>query len=57
MYMTEVQLATIGRLKNKVQNLDSSLNRTIDDILDGGPSFYKIDAQIPQNVRDIILGK
>lgn len=57
MYMTEVQLATIGRLKNKVQNLDSSLNRTIDDILDGGPSLYQIDAQIPQNVRDIILGK
>lgn len=55
MYMTEVQMMTIGRLKNKVQQLNLSMEDMIDDILDGGPSFYEIDAQIPQKVRDIIL--
>ena len=55
MYMTEVQLATIGRLKNKVsEQYSSSLGHTIDDILDGGSSFYEIDKQLPQHVKDII---
>ena len=55
MYMSEVQLSTIGRMKNKVASTsDSSLEQTIDDILDGGEAFYQIDKQIPQRIRDII---
>ena len=55
MYMTEVQMATIGRLKNKVSDLcDFSFEKTIDDILDGGDSFFEIDKQIPQQIRSII---
>ena len=53
--MAEVQLATIGRLKNKVSYLnDSKLESGIDDILDGGDAFYELDAQIPQDMRDKI---
>ena len=56
MYMTEVQLSTISRLKNKVAGLyDVSFAEIIDDILDGGPSFYEFDAKMPQNIRDTIL--
>jgi hypothetical protein len=55
MNMAEVQLATIGRLKNKVSSLnDSKLESGIDDILDGGDAFYELDAQIPQDMRDKI---
>ena len=55
MYMAEVQNITIGRLKNKVSNLfDYSFEHTIDDILEGGKSFYGIDSQIPQHIRNII---
>jgi hypothetical protein len=56
MYMTEVQMSTIGRLKNKVSNLyNSSLEQTVDDILEGGQSFHDIDRQIPSQMRSIIL--
>lgn len=56
MYMTEVQIATVVHLKNKVSNLyDSSLKQTIDDILNGGPSFYEIGREIPQKIRYVIL--
>lgn len=56
MYISEAQLATVGRLRTKVANLySSSLERTIDDILAGGPSFSDIDSQIPQETREIIL--
>lgn len=56
MYMTEVQMATIGRLRNKVSNLyDSSLDYTVTDILEGGKSFYEIDRQIPLQMRNVIL--
>ena len=55
MYMTEVQMATIGRLKNKVSELyDLSIENTIDEILDGGPSFFEMDNQIPQKFKNII---
>lgn len=56
MYMTEVQMATIGRLKNKISNLyNYSFEETIDDILKGGKSFFEIDSQIPQKMKDVIL--
>lgn len=56
MYMTEVQMSTIGRLKNKVSNLyNSSLEQTVDDILEGGQSFHDIDRQIPSQMQSIIL--
>ena len=56
MYMTEVQIATIGRLKNKVSNLyDSSIEQTVNDIMEGGRSFYEIDRQIPLKIRNAIM--
>lgn len=55
MYMTEVQMSTIGRLKKKVINYDPSLEHTIDDILNGGKSFYDIEREIPQKQKDLIL--
>lgn len=55
MYMNEVLLSTVGRLKSKVSSTyDSELEQTIDDILEGGKSFTQVDSQIPQKIREII---
>ena len=55
MYMAQVQLITIARLKKTVsQSCNTKLEKTIDDILAGGASFEEIDAKIPQKFRDII---
>lgn len=55
MYMNEVLLSTVGRLKGKVSSTyDSELEQTIDDILEGGKSFTQVDRQIPQKIREII---
>ncbi len=55
MTMMEVQLTTITRLMNKVKNTgDKELEDKIDDILDGGPAFYEITAQLPQEMKDVI---
>lgn len=55
MTMMEVQMSTIVRLKNKVSELyDDEFEGTIDDILDGGNSFYEIEAYLPSNIKDII---
>ena len=55
MTMMEVQLATISRLMNKVSQLyDDELESKIKDVLDGGPSFYELDAKLPTSIKDII---
>lgn len=55
MSMMEVQLATISRLMSKVSQLyDDELESKIKDVLDGGPSFYELDAQLPSSIKDII---
>ena len=55
MSMMEVQLATISRLMSKVSLLcDDELESKIQDVLDGGPSFYELDAQLPSSIKDII---
>lgn len=56
MTMMEVYMNTIYRLKNKANAYwDSDLAIVIDNILDGKQDFYKVDAQIPQEVREVIL--
>ena len=55
MTMMEVQFATISRLMSKVSQLyDDELESKIKDVLDGGPSFYELDAQLPSSIKDII---
>ena len=55
MTMMEVQYSTIYRLMNKVTNLfDDELENMIKDILDGGASFYELDAQLPSSIKDTI---
>ena len=54
--MMEVYMNTIYRLKNKANAYgDSDLAIVIDNILDGKQDFYKVDAQISQEVREVIL--
>ncbi|MBP5560962.1 MAG: hypothetical protein J6X70_04080 [Muribaculaceae bacterium] len=55
MTMMEVQFATVSRLMRKVSQLyDDELECRIKDVLDGGPSFYELDAQLPSSIKDII---
>ncbi len=53
MSMAEVKAMTIDRLLEKVSN-NPRLSIIINDILQGGTYFDKIDAQIPQQLRDAI---
>ena len=55
MSMAEVQLSTIERLMKKVSDLeDSDFEDKIMDVLNGGPSFFEIDSQLPRQIKDII---
>lgn len=55
MTMMEVQFATVSRLMRKVSQLyDDEFECKIKDVLDGGPSFYELDAQLPSSIKDII---
>ena len=55
MYINEVLLSTIGRLKNKASYTnDYELEQIIDDILEGGKAFDQVDKQISQKIREII---
>jgi hypothetical protein len=55
MSMEEVLEASVGRLMNKVKGLGNvSFEEKINDILHGGPSFYEIDSELPQKMKDII---
>ena len=55
MSMAEVQMATVGRLLNKVSDRgDEDLEEKIKDVLDGGPSFYEVDSKLPKQMKDII---
>lgn len=53
--MEEVLKASVGRLMNKVKDLGNvSFEEKINDILHGGPSFYEINSELPQKMKDII---
>lgn len=55
MSIAEVQMATVGRLLNKVSDRgDEDLEEKIKDVLDGGPSFYEVDSKLPKQMKDII---
>lgn len=44
-----------GRLLNKVSNLgDKDFEEKINDVLEGGQSFYEVDSKLPQQIKDII---
>ncbi len=54
MTMVEVLLATIGFLLNKVSSYRGGYYNKINEVFEGGASFYKVDSNIPQHVMNII---
>lgn len=54
MTISEGIMHSVTRLRNKTETIgDFRLQRQVDDILDGVPSFDKIDKQIPENIRKV----